>query len=442
MKQRVRGCSILKGQIEPPGDKSISHRALILNSIARGRARIENIAPGDDVCATMSCLRALGVEINQEGDALVVSGVGRAGFREPQDVLHAGNSATTVRLLAGLLAAQPFLSIVTGDESLRSRPMGRLIQPMRLMGAEIWGRDSNSLAPLAIKGNKLKGIDYRLPVASAQIKSAILIAALFAEGDTTITEPAPSRDHTERMLKAMGAGLRREGTRIVLTPTASPVNIDVRVPGDISAAACWLVAGAIHPNARIRVVNTGINPSRSGIIDVLKQMGAKLSVERVRRVGGEPVADLEIESSNLIATQIGGSLIPRLIDELPLIALAGSFARGTTTIIDAQELRVKESDRIGATVRELSKLGVDIYELPDGMVIRGCGQAAEGEREKKLTGAECASNHDHRLAMTLGIAALVAQGETVIQDAEVVAISYPNFWREMERLVTIERVGS
>jgi len=418
MRQRVRGCSMLRGQIEPPGDKSISHRALILNSIARDWARIENIAPGDDVCATISCLRALGVEIDQDGEALVVSGVGRAGFREPADVLHAGNSATTVRLLAGLLAAQPFLSIITGDESLRSRPMDRLIQPMRLMGAEIWGRGSNAFAPLAIKGSKLKGIDYRLPVASAQIKSAILIAA--------------------RLLKAMGAELRRQGTRINLTPTGSLVNIDVRVPGDISAAACWLVAGAIHPNARIRVVNTGINPSRSGIIDVLKQMGAKLGVERVRRVGGEPVADLEIESSNLVATQIEGSLIPRLIDELPLIALAGAFARGTTTIIDAQELRVKESDRIGATVRELSKLGVDIYELSDGMVIRGGGKAADGEREKKLTGAECASNHDHRLAMTLGIAALVAQGETVIHDAEVVAMSYPNFWQEMERLVVTE----
>ncbi|MCK4362471.1 MAG: 3-phosphoshikimate 1-carboxyvinyltransferase [Dehalococcoidia bacterium] len=427
MKQRVKGSSILRGEITPPGDKSISHRVLILNSIARGRARIENLAPGDDVCATMSCLRALGVEITEEGGTLIISGVGRAGFREPTDVLQAGNSATTMRLLAGLLAAQPFLSIVTGDESLRARPMGRLIHPLRLMGAEIWGRGSDSLAPLAIKGNKLKGIDYHLPVASAQIKSAILIAALFARGNTTVVEPAPSRDHTESLLRAMGVKLHREGTRIKLIPAAPSAPSDVRVPGDISAAACWLVAGAIHPNAQIKVINTGINPTRSGIIDVLLQMGAKLVVERVRRESGELVADLAIESSDLVATQIGGNLIPRLIDELPLIALAGSFARGTTTIVDAQELRVKESDRIATTVRELSRLGVDIEEMPDGMVIHGGGG---------LAGGECASHHDHRLAMTLGIAALVARGETVINNAEVVAMSYPNFWQDLERLTS------
>lgn len=427
MKQRVKGSSILRGEITPPGDKSISHRVLILNSIARGRARIENLAPGDDVCATMSCLRALGVEITEEGGTLIISGVGRAGFREPTDVLQAGNSATTMRLLAGLLAAQPFLSIVTGDESLRARPMGRLIHPLRLMGAEIWGRGSDSLAPLAIKGNKLKGIDYHLPVASAQIKSAILIAALFARGNTTVVEPAPSRDHTEHILMTMGVKLQREGTRIKITPAAPSAPSDVRVPGDISAAACWLVAGAIHPNAQIKVMNTGINPTRSGIIDVLVQMGARLGVERVRRESGELVADLAIESSDLVATQIGGSLIPRLIDELPLIALAGSFARGTTTIVDAQELRVKESDRIATTVRELSRLGVDIEEMPDGMVIHGGGG---------LAGGECASHHDHRLAMTLGIAALVARGETVINNAEVVAMSYPNFWQDLERLTS------
>ena len=430
MEQRVKGCSILRGELAPPGDKSISHRALILNSVAKGRARIENLAPGDDLGATISCLRALGVEIIEEEGMLTVSGVGREGFMEPTDVLHAGNSATTMRLLAGLLAAQPFLSIVTGDESLRARPMGRLIHPLRLMGAEIWGRGHDSQAPLVIKGNKLKGIDYRLPVASAQIKSAILIAALFAQGNTTVAEPAPSRDHTERFLRAMGVKLQREGARIKLIPSASPTPIDVCVPGDISAAAFWLVAGAIHPNAQLKVINTGINPTRSGILDVLLQMGAKLRVERERRESNEPVADVVIESSDLVGTQIGGNLIPRLIDELPLIALAGSFARGTTTIRDAQELRVKESDRIGATVRELSRLGADIDELPDGMVIRG---------GRKLTGGECSSHHDHRLAMTLGIAALVAQGETAIHDAEVVAMSYPNFWQDLEKLTIIER---
>ncbi|MBE0415758.1 MAG: 3-phosphoshikimate 1-carboxyvinyltransferase [Dehalococcoidia bacterium] len=425
MERRVKGCASLRGEIAPPGDKSISHRAVILNSIAWGRAKLENFAPGDDCFATVSCLRALGVEIIKEHGVLTLSGVGREGFREPTDVLNARNSATTIRLLAGLLAAQPFLSIVTGDESLRSRPMGRLIHPLRLMGAEIWGRGGDSLPPLAIRGNQLKGIDYHLPVASAQLKSALLIAALFAQGETTIEEPAPSRDHTERLLRAMGAKLQCDGTRIALTPYTSLSPVDVCIPGDISSAAFWLVAGAIHPNARIKVLKAGVNPTRSGIIDVLLQMGAKLRVENERMDGGEPVADMVIESSDLVGTQIAGSLIPRLIDEIPLVALAGSFARGTTTIRDAQELRVKESDRIGATVRELSTLGADIDELPDGMIIHG---------GRKLEGGVCSSHRDHRLAMTLGIAGLVARGETVIHDAEAVAMSYPSFWQDLERL--------
>ncbi len=424
LERRVKGCVSLRGEIAPPGDKSISHRAVILNSIAWGRARIENFAPGADLGATVSCLKNLGGGISEEGGVLTIAGVGQEGFEEPPDVLNAGNSATTMRLLAGLLAAQPFLSIVTGDESLRSRPMSRLIHPLRLMGAEIWGR-GDSLAPLVIRGNRLKGIDYRLPIASAQIKSAILIAGLFAQGTTTVEEPAPSRDHTERLLSAMGAKLERDGPRIALTPYTSLSPVDVQVPGDISSAAFWLIAGAIHPNAHIKIINTGINPTRSGIIDVLLQMGAKLRVERERVVGGEPVADLEVESSDLVGTEIGGSLIPRLIDEIPLIALAGAFARGTTTIRDAQELRVKESDRIGATVNELSTLGADIEGLPDGMVIRG---------GSKLQGGDCSSHQDHRLAMTLGIAALVAEEETVIHDAQVVEMSYPNFWQDLERL--------
>jgi len=425
MEQRIKGCSILGGQVNPPGDKSISHRAVILNSMALGQARIENIAPGDDFWATVSCSRALGVEITDESGILTVSGVGRDGFIEPPDVLNAGNSATTMRLLAGLLAAQPFFSIVTGDESLRSRPMDRIIHPLRLMGAQIWGRGEDSLAPLAIKGNRLQGIDYRLPVASAQLKSAILIAALLAKGETTIEEPAPSRDHTERLLRAMGAKLQSDGTRIALIPSASLSAIDVHVPGDISSAAFWLVAAAIHPNAHIRITNTGVNPTRSGIIDVLLEMGAKLKVENERMEGGEPVADLEVESSELVGMQIGGALITRLIDEIPLVALAGCFARGKTIIRDAQELRVKEADRIEATVKELSRLGADIEELPDGMIIHG---------GKRLEGGDCSSHHDHRLAMALGIAALMAQGETVIHNAEAVAISYPSFWQDLGRL--------
>jgi 3-phosphoshikimate 1-carboxyvinyltransferase len=375
----------------------------------------------------VACLRELGVEITEEsGDTLVVSGVGGKGLTEPEDVLNAGNSGTTMRLLAGLAAPQVFLSIITGDESLRSRPMGRVIQPLRLMGAQIWGRGGDSVAPLVIKGNLLRGIEYRLPVASAQLKSAILIAALFAQGETTVEEPAPSRDHTERMLGAMGAALRSDGSKITLAPKPTPLSpLDLDIPGDISSAAFWLVAGAIHPNAKIRVTNAGINPTRMGIIDVLLEMGAKLGIENERTVGGEPVADITVESSRLVGKEIGGSAIPKLIDEVPLIAVAGCVARDTTIIRGAAELRVKETDRIAATVEELSKLGADIEELPDGMVIHG---------GKALQGGECSSHHDHRLAMVLGVAALIARGETVIHDAEVVAVSYPAFWQDLERL--------
>ncbi len=434
MEQRVRGCPRLEGKVSPPGDKSISHRAVILSSIARGRARLSNFAPGADCRSTVSCLRELGVEIVEESPGmLTVSGV--EALREPKDVLDAGNSATTIRLLAGLLAAQDFLSIITGDDSLRSRPMGRLIHPLRLMGADIWGRGGDSLAPLAIKGSRLRGIQYRLPMASAQIKSAILLAALFAKGETTIEQPAPSRDHTERLLRAMGAKLESDGLRVTLAPAPALSAIDLHIPGDISSAAFWLVAGAIHPNARIRLKDTGINPTRMGIIEVLLDMGAKLTIEGERMEGGEPVAELAIESSDLAGRQIGGDLIPRLIDEIPLIAVAGCVARGTTVIRDAAELRVKETDRIRATVRELSKLGAHIEELPDGMIVHG---------GRKLEGGECYSHHDHRLAMALGIAGLVAQGETVIHDAEVVAFSYPAFWRDLERLCrrTAEKGGS
>lgn len=425
MEQSIKGYTVLRGEITPPGDKSISHRALILNGLAQGKAKIENLAPGDDIGSTIACLRALGVVIAQSGKTTAVSGVGKKGFQEPLNVLDAGNSGTTMRLIAGLLAAQPFLSVITGDESLRSRPMGRLIQPLRIMGAEIWGRGNDTLAPLAIRGSKLKGIEYHMPVASAQVKSAVILAGLFAKGRTSVVESVPSRDHTERMLKAMGVKIRKKGSIVDLTPSLPRSTLDIRIPGDISAAAYWMVAGAVHPDAQLKLVNTGVNPTRTGIIDVLQQMGAKITVEWPRIIGGEPVADIQVDSSQLVGIQIGGSLIPRVIDELPLIALASSFARGTTTVVDAQELRVKESDRIASTVQELSRLGVDIKELPDGMVIRG---------GRQLTGGECSSHHDHRLAMTLGVAAMMAQGETVLHDAEAVDVSYPNFWKDMEKL--------
>jgi 3-phosphoshikimate 1-carboxyvinyltransferase len=424
MEQRVKQSQSLSGEVVPPGDKSISHRALILSSIASGRARLSNPSPAADILSTIHCLRALGVEIREEGDGLIV--LGGEGLSEPQDVLNAGNSATTMRLLAGLLCAQPFLSVITGDDSLRSRPMERLIQPLRLMGAEVWGRDHDCRAPLAIKGGKLHGIQYQLPVASAQVKSALLLAGLFAQSETTIEEPVPTRDHTELLLKAMGGKIEVEQGRITIFPGTEPLSpLDLHIPGDLSSAAFWLVAAAIHTHAELQIRNVGVNPTRSGIIDVLKGMGADLRIESERLEGGEPVADISIRSSSLVGAHISRGLITRLIDEIPVLAVAASVAKGTTTIRDAQELRVKETDRIVTTVKELSKLGAEIEELPDGMVIYG---------GKQLQGAECCSHNDHRLAMALGVAALVAEGETAIQDAEAVDFSYPGFWQELKRL--------
>ena len=427
MIKRIRPCFVLRGEVAPPGDKSISHRAILLNGIARGEATISNFSPGADFLSTVSCLRAFGVKIDFPSSGVVaVQGVGKEGLRAADDVLDAGNSATTMRLLTGLLAAQPLLSIITGDPSLRSRPMGRLIHPLRLMGANIWGKGEDSLAPLAIKGGRLHGITYSLPIPSAQIKSAILFAALFAEGKTVIEELLPSRDHTERLIQAMGAELERKDCLISLSPLTTDLNpVDLHIPGDISSAAYWLVAGAIHPNASIKLRDTGINPTRTGIIDVMLQMGARLKLENERWEGGEPIADLSIESSQLHGVQIDGELIPRLIDEVPVIAVAACAAEGTTIIRGAAELRVKETDRIGNLVNELLKLGASIEELPDGMVIHG---------GKKLQGSECSSHWDHRLAMALGVAGLITEGETVIQDAEAVEFSYPAFWQDMERL--------
>jgi len=425
VKRKVTGARTLEGEMRPPSDKSISHRAVILNSVAEGNSRISNFSQADDCSATVNCLRALGAEIEQSDDGrLLVHGCGRKGLREPEDVLNAQNSATTMRLLAGLLAAQPFLSIITGDSSLRSRPMDRVIIPLRLMGARIWGRQDDSRAPLVIHGGKLHGIHYKLPVASAQIKSALLLAGLFSEGDTIITEPVHSRDHTERLLKEMGARINVSENSITLSP-GSLKAVDLNTPGDISAAAFWLVAGAIHHQARIRLLDTGINITRSGIIDVLRMMGGDLTVSNEHVLSGEPVADLEIRSSPLKGVEIGGELIPRIIDEIPLVALAASVAQGKTVIRNAEELRVKEIDRISATVRELSKMGADVEEYPDGMIVRG------GQR---LHSASCTSHGDHRLAMMLGVAALIADGETEIDKSEAADISYPTFWEDLKRV--------
>jgi 3-phosphoshikimate 1-carboxyvinyltransferase len=418
---------VLNGSLHPPGDKSVSHRALILNSIASGEAKVTGISEGEDVLSTMRCLQGLGVRIDPE--------VGLSSFRvygcrgrleEPGDVLDAGNSGTSMRLLSGLVAGQPFLSVLTGDSSLRSRPMGRIIRPLRLMGAQILARRDDSLAPLVIHGGRLKGIEYTMPVASAQVKSCIMLAGVAASGDTILHQPALSRDHTERMLTAMGASIETDGLALVLHP-ANLDAVDVVVPGDVSSAAFWLVAGLCHPNARVMIEGIGLNPTRAGIIDALQRMGAGEGITLVneRTEGGEPVADLLVTSTELSGIDLGGAIIPIMMDELPVLAVAACFANGTTTIRDAQELKVKESDRIYTTVTELSKLGANIEARDDGMVIHGTG---------RLNGASCQSHGDHRLAMSLGIAALLAQGQTVISGAEDVGVSYPEFWQHLDQL--------
>jgi 3-phosphoshikimate 1-carboxyvinyltransferase len=419
----------LEGEVVLPGDKSISHRAVILNSLAKGEAKIDNFAPGRDCLATVGCLRALGVKIRRKGSrdspTLLVSGTGEDGIKEAGDVLDAHDSATTMRLLGGLLASQPFLSVITGDASLRSRPMGRLIEPLRLMGADIRGRGRDSFAPLVIKGKKLRGIDFTPPVPSAQIKSAILLAGLFARGKTVLHQTIPSRDHTEGMLKRMGASLESQGNSISLLPLSRPlIPLNLRVPGDISSAAYFLVAGAIHPNARIMLKGCGINPTRTGIIDILLAMGARLKIANKRLEAGEPLADIEIESSELKGIEIGGDIIPRVIDEIPVLAVAGCVAKGKTVIRDAGELRVKESDRIATVVSELARLGAKIEPLADGMVIYG---------GRPLSGTEVDSYSDHRLAMSLAVAGLIAKGETSIKHAQVAQVSYPAFWQALQQ---------
>ncbi|MDB9483315.1 3-phosphoshikimate 1-carboxyvinyltransferase, partial [Dolichospermum circinale CS-537/05] len=368
------------------------------------------------------CFRALGAEISELNTELVtVKGIGLGNFQEPIDVLDAGNSGTTMRLMLGLLASHPgrFFT-VTGDSSLRSRPMSRVVKPLQQMGAQIWGRKGNTLAPLAIQGQALKPIHYHSPIASAQVKSCILLAGLNTEGKTTVTEPALSRDHSERMLRAYGAELSidPDSNSVTITGGAKLYGQTVIVPGDISSAAFWLVAGAIVPGSNLVVENVGVNPTRTGILEALELMGADIQLENQREVAGEPVADIRVRSSGLTSCTIAGDIIPRLIDEIPILAVAAVFAQGTTIIRNAEELRVKESDRITVMAQQLNKMGAKVTELPDGMEITG---------GTPLIGTEVDSHTDHRIAMSLSIAALNATGKTTIYRAEAAAISYPNF---------------
>jgi 3-phosphoshikimate 1-carboxyvinyltransferase len=426
VQRQVRPARTLRGTILPPGDKSISHRAAIFSAIADGHALIQGFQRAADCLATLRCLRSLGVQWSWQADAngdeaaLAVHG---RGLSESDRVLDCANSGTTMRLLAGLLAPQPFFSVLSGDRSLRSRPMARVIEPLRRMGADIHGREADTRPPLAVRGTALKGIRYRLPVASAQVKSALILAALYADGETVLEEPASSRDHTERMLHAMGADVRFGDGIVKVKPLARDLRpLPLRVPNDISAAAAWLVLAACHPDAHLRLEGVGVNPTRTGVLDALRLMDADVTLEEERAHGPEPVADITVRSSRLRGAVIEGDLVPRAIDELPLLALAACFARGETVIRDAAELRVKESDRIRATARELRRLGADIEELPDGLRVRPTG---------RLRGATVSSHGDHRLAVMLGLAGVLARGQTVVHNAGAVAVSYPWFWNEL-----------
>lgn len=411
----------LSGRIQIPGDKSISHRSLMLGAIASGTTEISGLLLGEDPRSTAACLSAMGAVISPlNSEQVTVQGIGLGNLQEPTSVLDAGNSGTTMRLMIGILASHPdrFFTM-TGDDSLRTRPMSRVVNPLHEMGAMIWHR-SGGYAPLAIQGQQLKPIHYHSPIASAQVKSCILLAGLMADGATTVTEPARSRDHSERMLSAFGAEVMmdEDTKRSTVVGPATLRGQTVVVPGDISSAAFWMVAAAIVPGAELVIENVGVNPTRTGILEALQMMGADVTLENTRVATGEPVADIRVKHGPLKACTIGGDLIPRLIDEVPILSVAAAFADGTTVIQDAADLRVKESDRIAVMASELSKMGAVIAERPDGLEITG---------GKPLQGAEVDSYTDHRIAMSLAIAALNAKGTTTIHRAEAAAISYPNF---------------
>ncbi|MGF1493405.1 MAG: 3-phosphoshikimate 1-carboxyvinyltransferase [Microcoleaceae cyanobacterium] len=419
----------LRGRIQIPGDKSISHRALMLGCLAQGKTVIEGLLLGAVPRSTASCMTQLGATISSLNSTRVeVQGIGLGQLQEPDSILDVGNSGTSMRLMLGMLASHPdrFFT-VTGDESIRRRPMGRVVKPLQEMMAQIWGRQGGTLAPLAIQGQSLRPIHYHSPIASAQVKSCILLAGLNTEGQTTVTEPSLSRDHSERMLKAFGAdiSLDRETHSVTVTGPAQLQGQTVIVPGDISSAAFWLVAAAIVPGSELVIENVGVNPTRTGVLEALAMMGAEIQLEQEREVAGEPVADLRVSHSQLKACTLEGDLIPRLIDEVPILAVAAAFAEGTTVIRDAAELRVKESDRLKVMATELTRMGAKISELPDGLEITGGND---------LQGAEVDSYTDHRIAMSLAIAALSAKGTTTIQRAEAASISYPEFVGTLQQI--------
>jgi 3-phosphoshikimate 1-carboxyvinyltransferase len=415
---RVKKAPPIQADLTVPGDKSISHRAVLLSALTNGRCEITNFLPGEDCRATIALMRALGVEIEETDETTVVVHGCSGEFRAPEADLYCGNSGTTMRLAAGLLSAYPFSCRLTGDPSLSKRPMKRVIEPLAQMGAKLVAEGDRQSPPLRVTGAPLQGIHYHTPVASAQVKSAILLAGLRAKGRTSVTEPAPSRDHTERMLRYYLVPLHREGLTVSLQGGHPLESRDFHVPGDISSAAFWMVAAAAQPEARLRIRGVGLNPTRTGIINVLVRMGARLREAVQEPAAAEPWGSVEITGSQLQATEIGGEEIANVIDELPILAVAAALARGTTIIRDAAELRVKETDRLAALAANLQAMGVPVREFDDGMEI-------EGGRE--LRGATLPSFGDHRIAMAFAIAGLFARGETIIEETECVATSYPRF---------------
>ncbi|RJX25519.1 MAG: 3-phosphoshikimate 1-carboxyvinyltransferase [Dethiobacter sp.] len=429
MEITIKPVERIEGQTRVPGDKSISHRALLFSSLTEDTVEIENLLEAEDTLSTLNCLRELGVEYEGDGKKLKVKGKGLRGFEEPDNVLNAGNSGTTARLLAGLLAGQPFHSTLTGDGSLRRRPMNRVTEPLKQMGASINGRNNGELLPLSIRGYDLLPINYTVPVASSQVKSALLIAALYSRGTSEIIDLYNTRDHTERALRYLGARIEKMGRCHIILK--SPVKLKgdrFRIPGDISEAAFLIVAAALAPRGELYIEDVGINPSRTGILEVLERMGADISILNEREYNYEPVADLLVKGGrNLKGTEIAGEMIPRVIDEIPVLAVAALFAEGDTVIKGAAELRVKKTDRLKCISLELQKMGALVEELPDGLVIKGGA---------KLSGARCESHGDHRIAMALATAALFAESESVINGVEAVKTSFPGFFDIMSRLAS------
>ena len=417
----INNSKAIKKTITIPGDKSISHRSVMLGSLANGTTHVHGFLTGEDCLSTIACVKKMGIEIELDGTDVTVHGKGLNGLKAPTETLDVGNSGTTLRLMTGILSAQPFSCTVTGDSSIQKRPMDRVEKPLKQMGAEITGQGGEKiLAPLHITGHSLKGTHYTLPVASAQVKSAIILAGLYAEGKTVITEPEATRDHTEIMLNHFGADIKRNGNDITVTPVKELYAKEIFVPGDISSAAYFMVLGAVCPDSDITIKNVGINPTRTGIITVLENMGANITLLNERTVSGEKVADINVKyTPSLKSTTVEGDIIPKLIDEIPVIAVAACFAEGTTVIKDAQELKVKESNRIKTVVNELKKFGADIEETDDGMIIKG---------KCSLKGAVCDSHNDHRIAMSMAVAGIMAEGSTTIKDSQCVDISFPTFF--------------